>query len=212
METKKVLAHTCFQRKKGLERDTPLAPKKCRCRQYVSAAAAAKEVALGVAQYVLAVDKFIETDQDCQICGGVIKLKKSCSWCKGTGVVKAGTHIKVDGQDIIRTVSIDGKRNVMTAKVKKAPTIESAHILRALGIVDGSQTASRERWDEYEMLTLKERIRLLVDGITTSEQFDLMWRLWMADMSRPFPLPLRIEPQNDQKAGTGRRYDYGRSV
>src|SRR6266850_7126380 len=172
MENKKVLAHTCFQRKKGMERDTPLTPKKCRCRQYITVEEAAKEVALGVAQYVLAVDKIVDADQDCQICGAVDKLKKSCQWCKGTGIVRTGTHIKIDGRDIIRTVSIDGKRNVLTTKVKKAPTIETSHILRGLGIIGGGQIASHTRWDEYEMLVLKARIRLLIRQFITAEEFD----------------------------------------
>jgi hypothetical protein len=212
MENKKVLAHTCFQRKKGMDRDTPLSPKKCRCRQYITVEEAAREVALEVAQYVLAVDKIIDTDQDCAICGGVDKLKKSCQWCKGTGTVHAGTHIKINGQDIIRTVSRDGKRNILTTKVKKAPTIESQHILRGLGVIDGSQSASRDRWDEYELLTLKQRIRLLVRDRITSEEFDNAWRAWIADTDKPFPLDFRQEPKDDLKTGTGRRFDYGRPV
>jgi hypothetical protein len=212
MEIKKVLAHTCFQRKRGMERDTPLSPKKCRCRQYVAAEEAAREVDRGLADYVLAVDKIIEVDQDCQICGGIDKLKKACSWCKGAGIIRAGTHIKINGQDIIRTVSKDGRRNILTTKVKKAPTIESAHILRGLGILGGRVSASRERWDEYELLTLKERIRLLVNEITTSDQFDEAWKLWLADVEKPFPLLFREEPKDDATTMTGRRYDYGRSV
>jgi hypothetical protein len=209
METKKVLAHTCFQRKRGMDRDTPLSPKKCRCRQYLTVEEAAKEVAEGLAQYVLAVDKIIDADQVCHICGNADKLKKSCTWCKGLGIVHAGTHIRVEGQDIIRTVSDDGKRNVLTTKVKKAPTIESGHIYRGLGIIKGNQRASRERWDEYELLTLRERVRLLVDGIVTSDQFDAAWRQWEINPNLPFPLPFRTEPKDNQKEMTGRRYDYG---
>ena len=207
-----MLAHTCFQRKKGMVRDTPLSPKKCRCRQYVTVEEAAKEVELELAQYVLAVDKIVEADQECPICGNLDKLKKSCTWCKGTGTVHAGLHIKIPGQDIIRTVSRDGRKNVLTTKVKKAPTIESQHILRGLGAIGGSQYASRDRWDEYEMLVLKERIRLLVVGIVSSEQFDEAWRLWLTDIEKPFLMPFREEPKDDLKAGTGRRYDYGRPV
>jgi hypothetical protein len=210
--TKRVLVHTCFQHKKGTEADTPLSPKKCRCRQYMSAVEAAKEVSIGAAQYVRAVDKIIEADQDCVICGSVERLKKSCQWCKGTGIVKAGVHIKVDGEDIIRTVSADGKRSILTDKVKKAPTIESNHILRGLGLLEGNENASRDRWDEYELLTLKERIRLLVEQRITSDEFDDQWRAWLSDTNKPFPLALRSEPKDDLQAGTGRRFDYGRPV
>jgi hypothetical protein len=212
MEIKKILVHTCFQHRKGMGADTPLSPKKCRCRQYISVADAAKEVSLGIAQYVRTVDKIVQADQDCLICGGVDKLKKACQWCKGTGIVRAGVHIKVDGEDIIRTVSTDGKRNTLTDKVKKAPTIESNHILRGLGILAGNQDASRDRWDEYELLTLKERIRLLVKNQISSDEFDNQWRSWLTDTEKPFPLPLRSEPKDDLQTGTGRRYDYGRPV
>jgi len=211
MEIKKVLAHSCFQRGKGFERDTPLSPKKCRCRQRITPEEAAKEVELGTARYVLAVDKLVETDQDCPICGGA-DFKKSCVWCKGTGTITAGTHIEINGSDIIRTVSLDGKRNITTTKVKKAPTIESGHIYRALGIKGGGQQAARERWDEYHLLTLKERIRLLVDGLVTTEQFDAAWQIWLDNIELPFPLTLRTEPKDDLKTMTGRRYDYGRTA
>lgn len=212
MEIKQVLVHTCFQHKKGIGPDTPLSPKKCRCRQYINASEAAREVAQGIAQYVRTLDKIIEADQDCLICGGLDPFKKACQWCKGTGIVRAGLHIKIDGEDIIRTVSLDGRRNVTTSKVKKAPTIESNHILRGLGIIAGSQDASRERWDEYELLTLKERIRLLVKTVTNSQDFDDAWREWMTDINKSFPLELRSEPKDDLKTATGRRYDYGRPV
>lgn len=206
-----MLVHTCFQHKK-IGPDTPLSPKKCRCRQYIAAAEAAKEVALGVAQYVRTVDKIVEADQNCLICGGLDPFKKACAWCRGTGTIRAGVHIKIDGEDIIRTVSLDGKRNTLTDKVKKAPTIESNHILRGLGIIAGSQGASRDRWDEYELLTLKERIRLLVESTTTSVDFDDAWRDWIADTEKPFPLSLRSEPKDDLNTATGRRFDYGRPV
>lgn len=131
MEIKKVLAHTCFQTGKGFAKDTPLSPKKCRCRQFVTLAEAAAEVALGVAQYTVVVDKFVEVEDTCSICANVDNLRKSCQACGGTGVSKTVKVLTVRGEDIIRTVSEDGRSKTVTTQVKKSPTIEKAHIERA---------------------------------------------------------------------------------
>ena len=181
MEIKKVLAHTCFQRKKGMERDTPLSPKKCRCRQYVTVSQAAAEVALGMAQYIVTLDKMIEVEETCAVCAGQDNLKKSCKSCAGAGIVTLSKRVQVRGQDIIRTVSEDGTKNTTTTQVKKSPTIEKAHIERAY--VDDRRD-EQLRIEEYGALT-KDFIQNLVVG---------------------------FEPVDDPKTGTGRRYDYGRSV
>lgn len=137
MEIKKVLAHTCFQTGKGFAKDTPLSPKKCRCRQFVSASEAATEVALGLAQYVIASEKIVEIDEACPICTADEALVKFCQACKNTGLVKVSRTVIILGTDIIRTVSLDGNRNTLTTQVKKSPTIEKAHIERAY--VDGNK-------------------------------------------------------------------------
>jgi hypothetical protein len=131
MQIKKVLAHTCFQLGRGLAKDQPLSPKKCRCRQYVSVTEAAAEVALGLAQYVVAVEKVITTEEVCRVCANLDPYKKSCVACSGSGITVHKNVELVRGEDIIRTVSADGKDNVTTSKVKKSPTIEKAHIERA---------------------------------------------------------------------------------
>lgn len=181
MEIKNVLAHTCFQRKKGMERDTPLSPKKCRCRQYVTADQATIEVARGLAQYVVTFDKTIEVEETCSVCGGQDNLKKTCKNCAGVGVVKISQRVQIKGQDIIRTVSEDGTKNITTTQVKKSPTIEKAHIERAY--VDGRRD-EQLRIEEYGALT-KDFISSLIVG---------------------------YEPEDDRDKGTGRRFDYGRSV
>lgn len=132
MDIKKVLAHTCFQIGKGLAKDTPLSPKKCRCRQFVTATAAAAEVELGTAQYVVVIDKIIEVEDTCSICANIDNLKRSCQACGGTGVAKTNRVFVVRGEDIIRTVSEDGRTKTVTTQVKKSPTIEKAHIERAV--------------------------------------------------------------------------------
>lgn len=181
MEIKKVIAHTCFQRKKGIERDTPLSPSKCRCRQYVSANQAEVEVSLGLAQYVVVLDKTIELEEVCRVCAAQDNLKKTCKNCAGIGVVKISQRVQIKGQDIIRTVSEDGTKNITTTQVKKSPTIEKAHIERAY--VDGRRD-EQLRIEEYGALT-KDFISSLIVG---------------------------YEPEDNRDKGTGRRFDYGRSV
>jgi hypothetical protein len=206
MEIKKVLAHTC--RKNGTERNEFLSTKKCRCRQYITIEDAAQEVASGIAWYVVLFRKSIEIDAECPTCLNSDKLKRTCRQCQGTGLIKVEKPFEIEGPDIvrIRTTSSDGK------KIRKAPTLEEGHILRGLGAIGHGQKAARDRWDEYELLTLKERIRLLVAGIVTSAQFDDAWRQWITDTEKNFPLPLKQEPEDDQKTMTGRRFDYGRNV
>jgi hypothetical protein len=164
---KKVLAHTCFQHKKGFVKDTPLSPNKCRCRAYITAEEAASEVALGLAQYVIVVDKIIEIEDTCDICGAVDILKKTCLNCNHTGVVKHKIPVVVRGHDIVRAISPDGKRNLKTTQVKKSPTIEKAHIERAYV---NDNRAEQIRIEEYGILT-KECLFSLISGYEPVDDF-----------------------------------------
>src|SRR5579884_706067 len=212
MEKDTVLVHTCFQHKKGFEKDTPASPEKCRCRKRISSEKAAEEVKLGLAKYT-EVKKTIEKIVVClNCCLDGKSFKKSCKNCLGTGRVIVKEFTKIFGPDIIRTISRDGKRNITTVKVKKSPTIEAKHILRALGLYGGGQNAARERWDEYNLLTKKCFVQLLTDYINVKE-FDRIWAEWIKSPDEtPFPLSLRLEPKNDLTTMVGRKYDYGRSV
>jgi hypothetical protein len=181
MEIKKVLAHTCFQRGKGLAKDAPLSPKKCRCRQYVSVAEAEAEIKLGLAQHVVASEKTVEYSEACPICTADEVLIKFCDMCKNTGLVKVKRIVPILGADIIRTVSHDGKKNTLTTQVKKSPTIEKAHIERAY--VDGNEI---------------EQLRIEIYGASIK---DFIQSLVVGE-----------EPVDDPRTGTGRTFDYGRTV
>ena len=204
MEIKKVLEHTCFQ----LKGDGPMSPRKCRCRKFVTVEQAKTKVSLGLAEYVHVGDKIVVTEQDCTHCNE--QYRRSCRECSGTGKITKREKTPVHGEDIIVTVTPDGLRN-LTVKVKKSPTIEAKHILRGVENSDFG-TRARERWDEYKMLTLKQRVRLLVTDQMSAYEFDNLWMLWTLDMEQPFPATLRSEPADDLKTHTGRRYDYGRSM
>lgn len=181
MEIKKVLAHTCFQTGKGLAKDAPLSPKKCRCRQFVSVAEADVEIKLGLAQHVVISEKTVEIAEACPICTADDVLMKFCDMCGNTGLVNVKKVVAVLGPDIIRTVSEDGTTNTLTTQVKKSPTIEKAHIERAY--VDGNEA---------------EQFRIELYGISGKE---FIQSLVVGD-----------EPEDDQRNGTGRTFDYGRTV
>jgi len=206
MAKKKVLEHTCFQK------EHPLSPVKCRCRKYISIDKAKELVAQG-AQFVIARYSEIATEEPCVICEGKENLVKNCSFCGKTGKITVKKVVPVYGEDIILTVG-ERKERLVNSAAKRTPrvaTIESKHILRALGIVGLGSGAARKRWDEYELITLKERIRLLSPHKSV-EEFEAAWLLWEQDTTKPFPIAYREEPADDAKTGSGRRYDYGRSI
>jgi hypothetical protein len=207
MEIKKVLMHTCFQQ------DHPLSPVKCRCRKYIPAVDALRMIAEGTAQVVVKKYVDLEVQEPCPICAGDEKLVRSCFACSKLGKVTVTKKQPIYGEDVIVTVGERKNKfaNTTAKKTPRSPTIESNHILRGIGAFGGIVDAARERWDEYEQLTLKERIRLLVPRIPVNI-FDAVWNLWQSNPELPFPFILNPEPEDDLKTGTGRRFDYGRSI
>jgi len=206
MGTKKVLEHTCFQK------DHPLSPVKCRCRKYISLDKAKELVAQG-AQFVIIRYSSIATEEPCPICEAKENLTKNCSYCHKTGKITVNKVVPVYGEDIILTVG-EKKDRLVNSAAKRTPrvaTIEKNHILRALGIVGRGSGPARKRWDEYELITLKERIRLLVPHKSVQE-FEVAWQLWELDTTKPFPIAPREEPADDAATWTGRRYDCGRKI
>jgi hypothetical protein len=207
MDTKKILEHTCFQR------DNPLSPVGCRCRKYITTVEAAKLITQGSAQFVVKGYKTASIEEDCPLCAGQEKRVRSCVMCKRTGKVTVNKKMEIYGDDIIITIGSKGKRlaNATAKKTPRSPTIEQGHIERLVGAIGNSTQAASNRIDEYEMLTLKERLRLLVVNYNL-EAFEIAWALWVLDPACEFPMKLRLEPVDDAKTHTGRRYDFGRSV
>lgn len=203
MEIKKVLEHTCSG-----QRGNPFTPQKgCNCRRWVSEEQARLKVAVGASHYVHIGTETSHVEKPCTHC--TEDTRRSCLVCSKTGKVIIQVKKPIQGEDIISTVTESGNNN-RTVKVKKSPTIESKHILRG---IENSQfaKAARERWDEYQLITLKERIRLLTKQRVPVIIFDLAWEVWLKNSEQPFPFELREEPE-DNPIGKGRRYDYGRPV
>lgn len=207
MDIKMVLEHTCFQK------DDPLTPVRCKCRKYISTIEAAKLITQGTAQFVVKGYKDFSYEEACSQCTGDEKLKRSCDLCKNTGKVTIHKKLEVYGEDIITTVTEKGKQlaNATAKKTPRSPTIEEGHIERLVGAIGNHPEAAADRILEYELLTLKERLRLLTVN-NDLKTFEAAWQDWLLDTNQEFPLELRREPVDDFKTHTGRRYDYGRSV
>jgi hypothetical protein len=200
MEIDKIREHTCYQTK------DPMSPKKCGCRKFITLEEARVKLALGLSQYIHVGRKPVDYEEACAHCTPA--FRKSCLSCSGSGVIKLRRYEPILGNEIISSVV------TRTVKVKKSPTIESKHILRGLEETEWGKQA-HDRWDEYQLLTLRQRIRLLVKGNPSTEYFNAVFNEWIEGKINPmmgFPLPLRYEPDDDPKEGTGRRYDYGRSI
>jgi hypothetical protein len=190
MEVRKVKVHTCFDK----ENENPLSPVKCRCRQYMSASEASILVSRGNYQYVQIGKKELKTVEVCPTCSNDENLKKYCTGCGKTGSVEVVREYPVYGEDII-FVSSDGKKNPKTTQVKKSPTIEKAHIERAWLSNNVPEQARIEAYGG----TILEALAGLGAEIRDSKTGEIISK------GRP-------EPEDNLEAGTGRRYDYGRSV
>lgn len=205
MEIKKVKKHTCKQGR---------SPKNCNCRKYISETEAAILLKNGRAERVIVGWK--EFSVDCPVCLDG-KYKDTCDYCQKTGRVRKKDA--VEGDDI--TVVLETNRKV--TKTPRSPTIERGHIERAFddfGAGGRVAEAARNRIAEYQLITLKEKVRLLVKNYD-AEIFEAAWRVWEAGRSAveilnspftKFPIELRTEPSDDRKNGVGRYYDYGRPV
>ena len=204
--TKQVREHTCFQK------EHPLSPVNCNCRKYIDITEADRLVAEGIGQNIVKSYKTLTVEEVCPTCAGDEKLKRSCTHCRTTGTVQVNKQLPVYGEDIIVTVSPQGKRmsKRIAQKTPRSPTIEKGHIQRSVGELGKGSEAAVDRIDEYEMLTLKERMRLLVNANVL--EFEAAFRTWIQDVSKEFPLPLRLEPEDNAKKGEGRSYDFGRPV
>jgi hypothetical protein len=189
-EIRKVLVHSCFDK----ESDTPLMPKGCRCRTWKSTTEAAKLVESGIYRYVLAFEKTVQTEEICPNCSNDKNLKKTCIQCDKTGTVLVTSKYPVLGEDIILASEVS-KENIKTVKVKRAPTLEKAHIQRA--VISGN-VHEQMRIEEYG-----ETGFLLLGSLGA----EVRNRKTGEIIVKGHP-----EPKDDIKTGTGRRFDYGRSL
>lgn len=187
---KKIKVHTCIKQEKvvyGLLE--PDQAGKCPCRERVTLRKATQMVKDGEADWTVKSRTRGERMEECTLCGGA--GDKTCAKCKGVGKTLEAYVEDIPADDIIRIsreAIADKKRSfALKNKTPRVATIEAEHIERAY--VEGNRDAQL-RIEEYGMLILDARTyqgpgRVLMIG---------------------------IEPSNDQEKGTGRDYDYGRTI
>jgi hypothetical protein len=166
--------------------------KKCRCRKFISLAAATKLVKSGEASWIVIERKRGTQEVTCSLCKADPEVKK-CAQCGGTGKQTVNFTDNIPGTDIVYTssesVDLDEKkkRKWLAPKTPRVATIESEHI--ELAYVEGVKEAA-ERIEEYGRLILDARCFVGKDRIPC----------------------IKPEPANNRATGQGRDYDYGRAI
>lgn len=169
----------------------PPAPK-CRCRKYISIEAARKMVENEEASWVIVERVQKDIEMPCSLCHGDPEVK-NCANCRSKGKETKMVLIPRYGNDIVlvsRRPADKKEKKRSSSLAKKTPrvaTIEEEHI--ELAYVEGVKEAA-ERIEEYG--------RLILDA-----------RMFVGPKRIP---AIGVEPENNQKRGEGRRYDYGRTI
>lgn len=181
-----VRVHTCIQRIEGY------IEKKCRCRRFIPKSEAEIMTQIGDAEYTIESLKVSERKIDCSFCGGIKPFVKSCGVCNGQGNFSFKETFVVRGADIYMTSAM---------KTPRTPTIEKNHILRQFQqdrTKNGFISEAKERMHVYGVLNK------LVLGELGAELRD--------SKTGEIILDGRPEPEDNAKTGTGREYDWGRSI
>jgi len=180
----------------GVDRKSAsLALSKCGCRKMVSRVDATQMVQNGFAQWVVLDRRPIAQDEICHVCGGG-DTKQSCQNCQGFGIVSKVFYIDSCTAEHIVLVNAPCKDEkgreifspVSSKQTPRVATIEQAHIERSY--VYGNET-ERKRIELYGFLTLMARVMFGKDKTI---------------------VPVKLEPPDDEEKGTGRRYDWGRTI
>lgn len=184
--------HHCNDQIKVAEDRMEPPAKKCRCRKYVSLRVATQMVKDGEASWVVLARKYVPIMEVCSLCKSDPEVK-GCANCEGRGKVPGTEVIETEGEDIVLVSRLPADKrekkrsSALAAKTPRVATIEEEHI--ELAYVYGVKEAA-ERIEEYGRLILDARM--------------------YAGKART--VMIGVEPENDPKTGTGRDYDYGRTV
>jgi hypothetical protein len=139
----------------------------------------------GDAANVIISRKTIDVEVECPICEGNERMIKSCRLCNKTGIATIKKDIDEHGEDIYM-------RPVL--KTPRTATIEANHIDYAY--VKGDKDAAKriELYHELDQLAL---VKLGAQLRTSNGEI----------LFEGTP-----EPKDDPKTGTGRTFDYGRTI
>lgn len=165
---------------------------KCRCRKYITLQKATDLVNKGEARWVVVKRIRDEIDKICHLCHADPEVK-NCANCHGIGTVKKIILRDSYNNDIVLVsrAAVDKTekkyRPALALKTPRVATIEENHIEMAyvLGIRESAQ-----RIEEYGRLILDARMYAGRDRI----------------------LQIKPEPKDNPKTGTGRNFDYGRTI
>lgn len=166
--------------------------KKCKCRKFIPYKKADGLVKAGSARWIVTARERGTREEACPLCNGE-KEVKNCAACNGLGKQTTAAVWDTYNYDIVLVsqASADLKekkyRPALAMKTPRVATIESEHIERAF--VEGNKDA-QDRIEEYGMLILDARTYIGKDRI----------------------FAIGVEPLDDPKTGTGRNYDFGRTI
>lgn len=165
---------------------------KCRCKKYIGLSAATAMVKNGEARWIVTKRTQGVMNDTCHLCHGDPEMK-NCANCGGQGTVIVAAVIEEYGDDIVLVsrLAVDKKerkyRPALAMKTPRVATIEENHIY--LAFIEGVKEA-QIRIEEYGRLILDARMFIGKDRIPC----------------------IKSEPLDDPKKGTGRKYDYGRTI
>jgi len=133
----------------------------------------------------------------CRLCHGDPEVKK-CANCHGHGKEIANETVEEFGNDLVLVSrppadKKEKKRSsILSKKTPRTATIEINHIENAYS--DGLTKAYPRQWDKKN--EARDRI----------EEYGRLGREVLADLVKGY------EPEDDPDSGTGRNFDYGRSI
>lgn len=180
-----------------LEKREPHKPR-CRCRRMVDYKLADEMVKRGEAKWFVVSRERGVQEKVCGHCGGL--NDENCQVCKGTNKMQVPATWDTYTADI---VLINHRTKSNRVSTSKAPTVESEHMERAYaGALTKPMKGKSREWIGEEGREARERI----------EEYGLLILEARIYVGPNKTFAIGVEPPDDPKTGTGRRYDFGRSL
>ena len=160
--------------------------RRCRCRKFVTLVEATLMVKLGEAKWAVVARKRVPVEKACPLCHGSDDVMNCANECKD-GKVEVFEEIDSYNNDIVRVsrAAVNKKeRKYRPWLAMKTPRVATIEAKHIVRAYHDGVKEAQERIEEYGRLD-REMIADLIVG---------------------------FEPEDNPEKGTGRRYDFGRSV
>ncbi len=180
---KKSRVHSCITQEMVAMQKIEPRRTKCKCKKEVDYKEADGMVKRGEALWFVVARERGFQETSCRLCNGR-EPSSTCDICKGTGLMKNAAVWDTYTTDI---VLVNHRTKSNRVSTPKTPTIEEEHIERAY--IEGNKEA-KERIEEYGMLILEARAYIGPNKIPA----------------------IGVEPEDNPKTFTGRKYDFGRAI